>query len=186
MKRWFGLLSVACLVAATTAACTGETSSSSDGGPPDAWDICQLAYYPEGLNIRYSADRINGFPDGAYRVDVIADGERLSIAGTAVGQSMTCPDTDDGWECRASLDVADGRHLMLRLDHSALSGTIQLWYADGDEPAGGPAFASVELYLMDASIGAGVYQPSYLVHEPNGVGCGIATQASAELDVATL
>ena len=175
------------LAACVIGTACGESSAESPDADSDEFaDICTLAYYPEGLTVRYGADRINGFPDGVYRVDVIADGEELSITGTMSDATTTCSDPAANWQCTVSLEMTDGRTLWLSLDHGVITGRIRIWYMDGDEVAGGPATARVELYLMEALIGSDFYLPSYVVHEPNGIGCGIATQAAGELQVATL
>lgn len=137
---------------------------------------CTLVAWFEGLSVELVGPGGN-LPEGAYEVEVVADGEplRLTVDWTPTMYSCRAPEDD----CLVEVALDDGRELRLQFEFDR----IVVWYEDDDGLAGGPAEASVTMRRDGVVVGSDVFMPTYRESEPNGRGCGVATTATVELAI---
>jgi hypothetical protein len=128
---------------------------------------CGDASWNEGLTIS-----LGGLPAEVLAreiaLDIYADGERLGLAPSATNPP----------ESRASLGP------LTRLRARWLGATLlQIDYMSGFYPAGGPAAVAIFAFRGGDVAAAAECRPTYVAEEKNGPGCGVATTASATLEI---
>lgn len=145
---------------------------------------CTLRGWYEGLTL--SIRSANGPFDGAYTIDLVADDTSLAIPILVpAGMSAQCLGDEAMSDCVTQIDLGDDRSLWVSLTQiNADQFDLNVYRADGDGLDGGPAMVTVNVSRDGAIVGGLSITPTYTQRELNGNGCGVATEASAELVVA--
>jgi hypothetical protein len=154
------------VVAAIATIATAAAASHAGG----CGFYCTNLGWVEGLTIRLTPEP-GALDDGLYRFEIVADGEPIAIAVDVAGNEVTCADPDSS--CLVEHVRDDGRRLWLRFDFD------RLVVSYGND--GGPAEANVTVRHDGAIVATQTFTPRYSRSEPNGAGCGEATQATVDL-----
>ena len=174
-RRW---PTIRVIIGVALAGAAGAACSSGDSGPK----ACTLIGCVD--NFSASAQRADGsIPDGAHRIEVLADGTTLKCTFTlplailqtggtvqptcdagltvTVVPAMICIQTQTATSSSSTCDVLPGKFVET-LTLSGAPGQVHVWqYAD-------------DLPILDAAVA-----PQYQDRQPNGPGCGpVCRQAS--------
>jgi hypothetical protein len=130
---------------------------------------CTSIGYENGLAVRVDVPG----DTAAYRVEVEAEGEILSLAYEVEDKYLPrCVG-----ECRIEgnrIELAEG-HIFTELEQ-----LVALVKLRGEDH--GPSRARVRVYRADVLVAQGSFEPRYETREPNGRGCGEHVFATASLD----
>jgi hypothetical protein len=129
--------------------------------------ICTLVGFDNGLHVDIAVPTT----PAAYRVEVEADGEMLSLRYEVTSQGIGCLECMIAGE---SLRVSDS------FSPNPQSLAVNIGRVDGE---GGPRVATVRVFRDDALAAEARFEPRYETDEPNGRGCGEHVFASAALVV---
>lgn len=148
---------------------------------------CTLVDWQDGLSIRVGLDGAESLPPGDYEVVVDADGEEIRTAFSVDSELVAHCADEPGALCVSEIGLGGDRRLQLEVSAGQYFrgggvrdlGIVLVYFDDGED--GGPARAAVRVEHDGTIIGDQLFEPTYRRYEPNGPGCGWATQAEAEM-----
>jgi hypothetical protein len=151
------------------------------GPEPEDRQCTNIGGY-EGLRIEASRDVESPLPFGTYHFGLLADEIDASVELTFNCYGVGCSANDVVAGAARTIDAGPDRELAVYAEGSPAYGVfLNLAYRTAGSDDGGPAAVTLHVTHAQGEVARADLAPHYLSFEPNGPGCGVITQAYAEV-----